>query len=98
MQRVGGSKAGQCHGWIMLLEAGQADRSGRDAFVPRAAESFSTQKNSARYSRLVSNGQVIVEDGMYSKVLYDKIILCLHTHANERSCLSFTRVGVLRWD
>ena len=62
------NKAGECYGKIMSLEAGQADRSGKDASVPRAAESFSTQKNSARYSHPASNGQVIVEVGNCSKV------------------------------
>ena len=45
----------------MLLEAEQADRPGKDAFAMGALESFSTQRNSARYLNPVSNDQVIVE-------------------------------------
>lgn len=62
MPKVGANKAGECYGKIMSLEAGQADRSGRDASVPRAAESFSTLKNSARCSRPVSRNPVKVEE------------------------------------
>ena len=58
MPKVGVNKAGECYGKIMSLEAGQADRSEMGASVPRAAESSSMQKNSARYSRPVSSGQV----------------------------------------
>ena len=45
----------------MLLEAEQADRSGKDAFVRRAAGLFSTQKNSARCFHPVSKNPAKIE-------------------------------------
>ena len=54
MQKVGGSKVDRCRGWIMSLEARQADRSERDAFAQDEAVSFSTQKNWEQFARPVS--------------------------------------------
>ena len=61
MQRVGGSKVGECRGKIMLLEVEQADRSGRDASARSAGASSAMQKNWGQFAHPVSRNQVKVE-------------------------------------
>lgn len=61
MRKVGGSRVGQFRGRIMPLEAEQADRLGKDAFVQGGEESFARQKNWERFPRPVSRSPTALE-------------------------------------
>ena len=91
--KVGGSRVGECRGWIMLLEAEQADRSGRDAFVRGVVAESARRKDWERYPGHVSRNPKQRRGAFDVFSLYTD----LTDYAENTEFLNFSvKIGVIR--